>query len=501
MAYNPLVIGGGVEATAQRVTIASDSTGVVSVDDNGGSLTVDASSLPLPTGASTSANQATIIGHVDGIEGLLTTIDADTGGIATSTASIDTKTPALGQALASGSVPVVLTAAQVSTLTPPAAITGFATEATLGSVKTAVETIDNAVSGAGFNITQLGGANVPIGAGLEATAVRVTLPTDGTGLVTVKQSTASNLLATVNNRDGAGNALTSNSTTYTAKFAQDANVLGTLGTAFSTPGKVDVKGADGDVFVRQSTATNLKTQAENYQGGTAVGAANPLQVSLANTGANATAVKVDGSAVTQPVSYATTGSGTSTGAVRVELPTNGTGTLATVSTVTTLTTLTGGGVAHDGVDSGNPIKIGARATNAEIAAVANNDRSDLVTTLTGKLITFPFTNPENIVSGVTSAMTGTTSTSVIAAPAAGLRNYITQITVGNSHATVGTFVNIQDGSGGTTIWTIPAAAVYGGATINFDPPLRQPTTATALYCACVTTGSNTIVAANGFKAA
>lgn len=33
--------GGGVEAAALRVTIASDSTGVLSVDDNGGSLTVD----------------------------------------------------------------------------------------------------------------------------------------------------------------------------------------------------------------------------------------------------------------------------------------------------------------------------------------------------------------------------------------------------------------------------------------------------------------------------
>lgn len=37
--------GGGTEATALRVTIANDSTGVVSVDDNGGSLTVDASQL------------------------------------------------------------------------------------------------------------------------------------------------------------------------------------------------------------------------------------------------------------------------------------------------------------------------------------------------------------------------------------------------------------------------------------------------------------------------
>ncbi len=33
--------GAGVEATALRVTIASDSTGVLSVDDNGGALTVD----------------------------------------------------------------------------------------------------------------------------------------------------------------------------------------------------------------------------------------------------------------------------------------------------------------------------------------------------------------------------------------------------------------------------------------------------------------------------
>jgi hypothetical protein len=33
--------GGGTEATALRVTLASDSTGLVSVDDNGGSLTVD----------------------------------------------------------------------------------------------------------------------------------------------------------------------------------------------------------------------------------------------------------------------------------------------------------------------------------------------------------------------------------------------------------------------------------------------------------------------------
>jgi hypothetical protein len=177
-------------------------------------------------------------------------------------------------------------------------------------------------------------------------------------------------------------------------------------------------------------------------------------------------------------------------------------TVTTVSTVTAMTTLTGSGIAHDGADSGNPHKVGGRAISAEIAAVANNDRSDFVTDLVGKQIIMPYANPENFVSGaITSAMTGTTSTSLLAAPASGLRNYITQITISNAHATVGTDVVIQDGSGGTTLYTIPAAAVYGGATLHFPVPLRQPTTATAIYCANVTTGASTKVSASGYKGA
>jgi hypothetical protein len=91
------VVGGGTEATALRVTIANNSTGVLSVDDNGSTLTVDGTvastqsgawnvgitgTVPLPTGAATAANQTTLIGHVDGLEGLLTGIDADTAALA-----------------------------------------------------------------------------------------------------------------------------------------------------------------------------------------------------------------------------------------------------------------------------------------------------------------------------------------------------------------------------------------------------------------------------------
>lgn len=165
-----------------------------------------------------------------------------------------------------------------------------------------------------------------------------------------------------------------------------------------------------------------------------------------------------------------------------------------------ISSVNAGDIVHDGADSGNPVKTGGRARSSEIAAVANNDRSDFITDLVGKQIVLPYANPENFVSGaITSAMTGTTSTSLIAAPASGLRNYITQITVSNSHATVGTDVIIQDGFGGTTLYTIPAAAVYGGAVITFPTPLRQPTTATAIFCANVTTGASTKVSASGYK--
>lgn len=51
--------------------------------------------------------------------------------------------------------------------------------------------------------------------------------------------------------------ITTNSTTYTSKNGLDINLLGTLGTAFTTAGKIDVKGADGDVFVRNATSANF----------------------------------------------------------------------------------------------------------------------------------------------------------------------------------------------------------------------------------------------------
>jgi hypothetical protein len=103
----PVEVGSlNVSVSNASLEIANDVGNPVPISDAGGSITVDgtfwqatqpisADSLPLPSGAATSALQSTTN---------------------TSLASIDTKTPALGQALATASTPVVLPSAMVTDL-------------------------------------------------------------------------------------------------------------------------------------------------------------------------------------------------------------------------------------------------------------------------------------------------------------------------------------------------------------------------------------------------
>lgn len=83
------------------------------------------------------------------------------------------------------------------------------------------------------------------------------LPAGSATIGSVGINGGSNNIGSVNLRDGSGNALTSNSTTTAAKTALDQNVISILGTAPTTAGFLDIKGADGNVFVRQATASNL----------------------------------------------------------------------------------------------------------------------------------------------------------------------------------------------------------------------------------------------------
>ena len=65
-----------------KLAVSADGSAAVIPADATNGIYVDVKQSALPSGAATSAKQDTIIGHVDGIEGLLTTIDADTGTVA-----------------------------------------------------------------------------------------------------------------------------------------------------------------------------------------------------------------------------------------------------------------------------------------------------------------------------------------------------------------------------------------------------------------------------------
>lgn len=133
---------------------------------------------------------------------LATSAKQDTGN--TSVASIDTKTPALGQALAAASVPVVLTAAQISTLTPVTGLTDTQLRATAVPVSLATAPalvassavigkvgIDQTTPGTtnlvalaanqSVNVAQMNGVTTTMGNGVAGTGVqRVAIASDNT---------------------------------------------------------------------------------------------------------------------------------------------------------------------------------------------------------------------------------------------------------------------------------------------------------------------------------
>lgn len=144
MAYNDLPpLGQTTKSASLPVTIASDQdTLAVSV-----------------SGVATAANQSTIIGHVDGIEGLLTTIDADTGEISTNIGALSDAASSVG---GTGSL-----SAKTRLMTTQ-----------LGAIQTAVETIDNAIAGSEMQVDVITSA-LPTGAATSANQTTIIGHVDG----------------------------------------------------------------------------------------------------------------------------------------------------------------------------------------------------------------------------------------------------------------------------------------------------------------------------------
>ncbi len=171
--------------------------------------------------------------------------------------------------------------------------------------------------------------------------------------------------------------------------------------------------------------------------------------------------------------------------------------------------VSGTGVPRVTIASDSTGQVALAAGSATIGALTANQSVNLAQ-LAGATISatnpVPVVFPGTLVSGaVTSAMTGTTSTSTVSGTASNFL-YITSCVVSNASLTVSTDILLQDGSGGTTLYVLPAPAATvattggGGATHNFGgAPLKVPTSGNALFAANVTTGSSTKISCNGFR--
>ncbi|HUU35440.1 MAG TPA: hypothetical protein VMW48_15350, partial [Vicinamibacterales bacterium] len=112
--------GGGTEAAALRVTIANDSTGLLSVDDNGASLTVDSPQLPAALGSAVSAASLPVVVASDQVLPVsAASLPLPTGAASEATlatraadATITARLGVLGQATMAASAPVVLASNQ-----------------------------------------------------------------------------------------------------------------------------------------------------------------------------------------------------------------------------------------------------------------------------------------------------------------------------------------------------------------------------------------------------
>jgi hypothetical protein len=493
------VVGGGTEATAQRVTIASDSTGVLSVDDNGASLTIDNAALSVVgNGAAATALRVTLANDSTGTTavtnaGTFAVQAALTAGTNTNEVVGDVAhdAPAAGNPLlvggfASAAAPTavstdgdmvrawhllngaqatVLTAAgaliggdatngldvDVTRLPAPLTTTGTGTEATALRVTIATDSTGVlSVDDNGASLTVDNSTLAVVGGGTEATAMRVTIASDSTGVLSIDDNggtlTVDNAALSVVGNGAAATALR-------VSLANDSTGIVALTTSTASIGKlaansgIDIGDVDVTSIIPGTGATNLGKAIDSIGGATDTGVA----VLAIRDDALTTLTPVDGD--------------------YVALRTDATGQLWVNPQ---------GNVAHDIADAGNPIKLGLKAKTSPkgLTLVADNDRTDAYADLDGIQITKIGTSNSDLISERVADTGGTSTAFTNFSAVASTRNYVTAIAVFNTSAAACS-VDFRDGTGGTVLWTMYCPA-GGGSVITSAIPLFKTTAATAL---------------------
>lgn len=260
----------------------------------------------------------------------------------------------------------------------------------------------------------------------------------------------------------------------------------------------DVGGAQcdssGRLFVNVASATGL-AQASSTSGQT-----GSLIMGAVTTG-NASYT----TAQTDPLSLDTAGGLRVAGEGTAGTATGGVVTVQGVASMTPVlanpgTIATWGLAAVGGAAAPTNALVAGGVYNTTLPTVTATDAAALQIDGFGRLVIAPRTVTSNtLIKGTTAAMTGTTSTVVIAAVSS-QRQYITSVHCNNSSATA-TLVSLQDGSAGTTLDTLICPAGGGDERNNGGTPMIWTTAGNALYAADVTTGASVIVQASGYSSA
>jgi len=395
---------------------------------------------------------------------VLDAIAADTGTIAGDTTSIDGKLPALGQALAAASIPVILPAATVTTLTPPAAITGFATAANQLPDGHAV-TIDNAslaVTGTFYQATQ------PISGS-------VTADLGANNDVTVTNATATNLKAEV--------VGTGTFATQATLAAETTKVIGTVNVAAAQTIAATQSGTWDEVGINDSgnSITVDNAQLSVVGSGTE---ATAMRVTLASDSTGVVSVDDNGGALTVDGTVAVTqATGTNLHAVVDS------GTITTVSTVTAVTSLT------------NALPAGTNAIG-KLAANSGVDIGD-VTLTAGTAEIGSLLPPDTDVTAHTNyarkyyTSTGAATDGIIWSPAVGKRWHVVSMIINVSAAATVTLEDDKAG-GDDPVWKAELAA-NSGVAINFSEQYPLASGEDAADLTITTSGGNIYVTVTGYE--
>ncbi len=358
--------------------------------------------------------------------------------------------------------------------------TGAATEATLDAIKTAVELIDNMISGSEAQVDVV--ASLPAG----TNAIGKLAANDGVDIGDVDVATLpSDTFVAEDGALGKGVLLQVDDGTDRKNVAGD------------TDGHMQVDVQSSALPAGAATAANQSTA------NTALAAIQTAVEILDNVvSGNEAQVDVVTSALPTGAATETTLAAVQTAVELIDNAISGSEMQVDIVSGTVTASNAAGDVAHDAADSGNPVKVGGKAVAHDGTepgtAVAENDRANFTTDRYGRQLVQPV-HP-NFWSVTANYGSAQTDTELKAAPGAGYALRITDIVFSNG-PTAGNMKLTEDGGGGSAADILETMyfAANGGAALHFTTPI--PLTANLSLEITSVTVTNHSVTINGYTEA